>query len=220
MIPALIQPIDCASSWYKALLADYHKKHPYFEKEVTVQLLSLHLHILENIQRHFLICASHPDLSHRRALRKTLVDFANEEEHFVELIHQDLKDLKASPLPPPFEVELWWAYFDKQVYMRPFLRIGAALIYENLPEKSKDIISRLTHAPYLNANNTRFFTALHRNNALSHGSELLASLQGARLDNHHLEELKEGANKGFFLLEKMVHWAFTQHLKSDVKKAA
>lgn len=220
MIPTLLQPIDNASSWYRMLLLDYHKQHPYFEKEVTIQLLSLHLHLLENIQRHFLICASHPDLSHRRALRKTLVDFANEEEHYVELIREDLKDLKSPPLAAPFEVELWWAYFDKQVYMRPFLRIGAALIYEHLYEKSKDTHAKLTHAPYLNASNTRFFATLHRNNALTHGSELLASLQGARLENHHIEELREGASKGFILLEKMILWAFNQHRHPTHKKAA
>lgn len=220
MFHALIQPIDNASNWYKALLVEYHKKHPFFEKEVTIQLLSIHLHLLENIQRHFLICASHPDLAHRRALRKTLVDFANEEEHFAELIHKDLKELKATPLPAPFEVELWWAYFDKQVYTHPFLRIGAALIYENLPEKAKDTISRLTHAPYLNPNNTHFFSALHRNHALSHGAELLASLQGARLENHHIDQLKEGATKGFFLLEKIIQKAFQEQNSDVVKKAA
>ncbi len=220
MIQPLIQQIEESATWYRSFLLEYQKQHPSLEKEVTVQLLSVHFHLLQNIQRHYLVCASHPHLSHRRSLRKTIVDFANVEEQYADLILQDLKDLNATLLPPPFEVELWWSYFDTHNFNQPFLRIGAALICEKISEKSKDVFTRLTHAPYLNHRNTRFFSAYHRNDALKHGSELLTSLQGARLEAHHIAELNDGAVKGFFLLERLINWAFYVHKRHPLKIAA
>src|SRR5689334_3018490 len=84
------------------------------------RFLSMQHHLTKGVQRHFLIAASHPDLARRRKLRGFLVRFANEEELHFEIARQDLDRMEAPLLPRPFDVALWWAYFDSIIDTRPF----------------------------------------------------------------------------------------------------
>jgi hypothetical protein len=72
------------------------------------------------------------DLARKKALRKFLFDFANEEELHYLVAAGDLARMGLPILAEPFDVTLWHAYFRSIVDERPFIRLGAACVLENL----------------------------------------------------------------------------------------
>jgi hypothetical protein len=177
-------------------------------RERYVRYLSMQHHLTNGVQRHFFAAASHPDLAHRRQLRRFLVEFANEEELHYQIAAKDLEALGVEPLPPPLDVKLWWAYFDKVVHDRPFLRLGATCILENIAGTAGDVITRLfAAAPYLTPRNTRFFTIHRHDETLPHGDQILAALEAAGLDPRHFDDLQEGAETGLTIYLRLARWS-------------
>ena len=176
-------------------------------RERYVRFLSMQHHLTRGVQRHFLMAASHPDLARRRKLRAFLVRFANEEELHFEIARDDLARVDSDVLPKPLDVTLWWTYFDSIIASRPFVRLGATCILENISDGSEDVIGRLvSKATYLNRENTRFLTIHRHQGDVAHGAEILEALADAQLEPRHFDDLAEGARNATILYCRMIGW--------------
>lgn len=178
-----------------------------FTRERYVRYLSMQYHLTKGVQRHFLIAASHPSMVGRPALRQFLIHFALEEETHYEMARRDVEAVGQTLLPCPFDVTLWWAYFDSVIYRQPFLRLGATCILENLGPGAGELAKALlASAPYLTAQNTTFLR-LHIHDDVPHGDDIVAALASARLDAEELADLEDGARAGAILYLRMAAWA-------------
>ncbi len=178
-------------------------------RERYVRYLSMQYHMTKGVQRPFLTIAAHPDLSRRRELRKFICNFANEEEFHYAVAARDLEQLGEKILPIPFDVELWWAYFDKIVVDRPFVRLGATAVLENLgPGSREEVAALFGRANYLTPKNTVFLRIHQHDETIPHGDQIIAALSSTRFDAQHYADLREGAQKGTILYLRMAAWAF------------
>lgn len=199
--------IDKAQNFFRARLEKVAAEGGLSEQQY-IRYLTMQYHLTKGVQRPFFQIAAHEDMSHRRTFRKFLVEFANEEELHFEIALKDLSALGVEPLPCPLDVKLWWSYFNALVEERPFVRLGATTILENLSGKCQNVISTLLEkAPYLTKNNTRFLT-IHRHDLLPHGDQIMDALREARLEPHHLRDLEQGAEEASVMYFRMSEWAF------------
>ena len=176
-------------------------------REMYVRYLTFQYHLTKGVQRHFLKVAGHPRLSGKAGLRNFLFKFGLEEEAHYKVAEIDLERMGEKPLPCPIDVSLWWAYFDQIVEHRPFVRLGATCVLENLGAGAGALGHRLLdEAPFLNKGNTRFLT-IHFHELLPHGDQIINALTSAPLDPLDIEELIEGANIGSILYLRMAAWA-------------
>lgn len=176
-------------------------------RSVYVRYLSFQHHLTKGVQRHFLTIAAHPTLSGRRQLRDFLYRFALEEEPHFDIARHDLEVMGESPLPCPLDVKLWWAYFDGIVLTRPFVRLGATCILENLGAGAGELGHKLLDdAAFLNEKNTRFLQ-IHFHEELPHGDQIIAALRAVDLTDGELRDLVEGARTGAILYLRMARWA-------------
>ncbi len=176
--------------------------------EQYVRYLSMQFHLTKEVQRHFLRAASHSSLATKPKLREFLVNFGFEEELHYRIAEKDLENLGQPLLPAPLDVKLWWAYFDSVVDTRPFVRLGATCILENLGSGSIDVARRLLQsAPFVTERTARFMQ-IHMHEELPHGEQILAALASANLDAAQLSDLAEGAIVGATLYLRMVDWVF------------
>ena len=130
----------------------------------------------KGVQRDFLKVAGHPRLSGKAGLRSFLFKFGLEEEAHYKVAEIDLDRMGEKPLPCPLDVSLWWAYFDQIVEHRPFVRLGATCVLENLGAGAGALGHRLLdEAPFLNKGNTRFLT-IHFHELLPHGDQIINAL--------------------------------------------
>jgi hypothetical protein len=172
-----------------------------------IRYLSFQYHLTKDVQRYFLAIAGHPDLARRRSLRDFLCRFANEEELHYLVAANDLARLGLRPLPMPFDVELWHRYFSQVVVDRPFVRLGAAAILENISGGvARDWVKKALQGEFLTRENTKFLV-LHQHETLPHGDQLIAAIEGAGLTARHYADLVEGARKGTVLYLRMAEWA-------------
>jgi hypothetical protein len=180
-------------------------------KDRYVRFLSMQYHLTNGVQRPIMTAAAHADFAHRRSLRKFLVEFANEEELHYEIARRDLENLGVEPTPCPLDVKLWRAYFESIIVQRPFIRLGATCILENLAGTSGPVITRLfAAAPFLTPRNTRFF-AIHRHDeTLPHGDQIMEALAAAKLEDRHVEDLTEGAETGLTIYMRLVEWSLQE----------
>ena len=183
-----------------------------FTRERYVRYLSMQHHLTKGVQRHFLIAASHPSMVRKPQLRKFLIHFALEEETHYEMARRDVEALGDTLLPCPFDVRLWWAYFDSVIYERPFLRLGATCILENLGPGAGELAKALlASAPFLTRETTTFLR-LHIHDDVPHGDDIVAALAGAALDDAELADVEEGARAGATLYLRMAEWALRPEL--------
>ena len=175
--------------------------------EQYVRYLSFQYHLTRGVQRYFITAAAHPDLAKRKKLRAFLVNFANEEELHYLVAANDLRKLGQDPLPEPFDVTLWHAYFRSVVADRPFIRLGAACILENISAgPAHEPVQRALSAPFLNRENTKFLV-LHQHETLPHGDQIVDALEQANLDVGQIADLLDGARRGTVLYLRMVDWS-------------
>lgn len=176
-------------------------------EDMYVRYLSFQYHLTKGVQRAFFKVAGHPQLSGKNRLRQFLFKFALEEEPHYKVAEVDLERMSRKPLPCPLDVSLWWAYMDQIVEVRPFVRLGAAMVLENLGAGAGALGHRLLdNAPFLNKSNTRFLT-IHFHELLPHGAEIVQALETAPLDETDIEQLVEGANIGAIMYLRMAGWA-------------
>ena len=187
-----------------------HVKDDALSVSTYQRYLSMQYHLTRDVQRYFITAAAHSDLAHMRALRKFLLAFANEEEFHYLVAGNDLAKMGEQILPMPFDVELWHCYFTQVVATRPFVRLGAATVLDNLSDaNTRPYFRRLLSAPFLNRENTKFLV-LHMHETLPHGQQILDALQAAPLQQRHLGDLLEGARKGAVLYLRMAERALNQ----------
>lgn len=176
-------------------------------RSVYHRYLSFQYHLTKGVQRHFLTIASHPAFAGRRAFREFLFKFALEEEPHYDVARHDLEALGEIPLPSPLDVDLWWAYFDRVVHQRPFVRLGATCVLENLGAGAGDLGHQLLdEADFLDERNTRFLQ-IHFHEQLPHGDQIIAALNGIQPDASELADLCEGARAGATQYLRMARWA-------------
>lgn len=176
-------------------------------ESVYVRYLSFQYHLTKRVQKHFLAIASHHSMSGRRSLRDFLYRFALEEEPHFDIARHDLENMGKAVLACPLDVKLWWSYFDIIVQTRPFVRLGATCVLENLGAGAGELGHQLLNdAPFLTPNNTRFLE-IHFHEELPHGDQIIAALKAVSLSEQELIDLAEGANTGAILYLRMARWA-------------
>ena len=164
-------------------------------------------HLTRGVQRYFMTAAAHSDMAHRKPLRAFLCEFASEEELHFTIAGNDLEAMGRLPEAEPFDVSLWHAYFEEVTAKRPFIRLGAACVLENLSAgEAREPLQRLLSSKFLDRNNTRFIV-LHQHETLPHGDQILEALQSADLDDRQIEDLVQGARQGGLMFLRMVDWA-------------
>lgn len=184
-----------------------HVRNTGLSVDMYHRYLSMQYHLTKGVQRYFLTAAAHADLARMRRLRRFLFDFANEEELHYLVAGKDISTLGLPVLPEPIDVQLWHAYFGQVVVTRPFVRLGAACLLENLSSPdNRPLIAKLLQAPFLSPANTKFLV-LHMHETLPHGEQILAALSQETLDPRQQDDLVEGARKGGVMYLRMVDWA-------------
>lgn len=198
--------IECAKLLFHSILVQLHQNGGMTET-AYVRYLSFQHHLTNGVQRHFLTIVSHPSLAGKRHFRDFLYRFALEEEPHYDIARHDLEVLGRTVLPCPIDVKLWWAYFDSVVPTRPFLRLGATCVLENLGAGAGAIGHQLLdEAPFLNEKNTRFLR-IHFHEDLPHGEQILAAIKEANPSDLEIRDLEEGATIGATLYLRMANWA-------------
>lgn len=195
-----------AQERFADLLSSYLVDHP-TTVDQYIRYLSFQYHLTKDVQRYFLAIAAHADLARRRPLREFLYRFANEEELHYLVAANDLAKLGLRPLPMPFDVELWHNFFGKVVADRPFVRLGAAVILENIADGvAKEWVKKALQGAFLTRDNTKFLV-LHQHETLPHGNQILTAIEEGGLESRHFADLAEGARKGTVLYLRMAEWA-------------
>jgi hypothetical protein len=175
--------------------------------EQYARYLTMQFHLTRDVQTYFVAAAGHRDLARRRALRKFLVEFANEEELHYLVAANDLSALGLEVGPAPIDVVLWHSYFRGVVHERPFVRLGAACVLENISGgPAKGEVRRAMWAPFINRANSKFLV-LHQHEILPHGDQILEALDRADLEERHLADLEFGASVAVVLYLRMAEWA-------------
>jgi hypothetical protein len=191
--------IKASQSTFRKMLLDAQKTGG-LTQDRYCKYLSMQYHLTKDVQRHFYTAAGNHQLVHKKALREFLVKFALEEESHFEIALRDLKNLGREPGESPVPIKIWWAYFDSVVSSKPFLRLGATCILENVSEGNSDVIDSLfKEADYLNPKNTVFFRIHRHGEELPHGHEILNALKSADLNEPQVLQLIEGAQTGLLL---------------------
>ncbi len=214
-LPDLYSCIAEAQERFAALLKSYLLDHQ-TTVDQYIRYLSFQYHLTKDVQRYFLTIAAHPDLARRRALREFLYRFANEEELHYLVAASDLAKLGMRPLPVPFDVELWHRYFTDVVVDRPFVRLGAAAILENISDgPAREWVRKALQGSFLTRDNTKFLV-LHQHEVLPHGNQILAAVEDGGLEPRHFADLIEGARKGTVLYLRMAEWAIRPATLSSI----
>lgn len=169
--------------------------------------LSFQYHMTKGVQAYFFRVAASSKLARMRKLRKFFARFANEEELHYLVAASDLTALGLNILPEPFDVALWHSYFNSVVDKNPFIRVGAALILENISDGSaRPLVKKALAADFMNRENTKFLV-LHQHETLPHGDQLLEAVTSAPLSVSDIDDLVLGAKQGTVLYLRMVDWA-------------
>lgn len=176
-------------------------------RERYVRFLSMQYHLTQGVQRHFMAIAASPLTARKKALRAWLIGFAQEEEFHYQIAEADLRELGAQPLAIPFDTELWWCYFDAAIATRPYIRLGATAILENISDGSADVLDDMIRtSDFLTPKSLRFLTIHRHGPNLAHGDQVLQALQEARLNDGEWSDVLLGAERATTLYMRFVHW--------------
>lgn len=171
------------------------------------RFLTFEYHMTRGVQTYFMRVAASRRLSRMRPLRKFFVNFANEEELHYLVAASDLKALNLPILPMPFDVALWHAYFDKVTDTNPFIRVGTAIILENISAgPARPLVKEALSAPFLTRENTKFLV-LHQHETLPHGDQIIEVIVNAPLETADVDDLVLGAQQGIVLYLRLAEWA-------------
>lgn len=171
-----------------------------------VRYLSMQYHLTRNVQKHFFAIASHSSLITKPRLREFLIAFGLEEEPHYRIAQKDLENLHQELIPIILDIKLWWAYFDSIIDSRPFVRLGATCVLENLGSGGSDIIKRLLLNTKFITEQTSRFVKIHLHEELPHGDRIIDALQQIDPNPEILRDLKEGAETGAILYLRMLDW--------------
>lgn len=176
------------------------------DEDSYARYLTMQYHLTRGVQRYFLAVAANPAFTSRRVFRTFLFGFANEEEQHFQLAERDLASLGRAVGNMPFDVELWHSYFERVTPVRPFVRLGAACVLENISAGAvRQPLRQLLAAPFLNERNTRFIV-LHQHETLPHGEQIIAALRAIGPHDEEVKDLVLGAKRGAVLYLRMTDW--------------
>jgi len=179
-----------------------------FTKETYCCYLTMQYHLTKGVQRYFLEIASHPAFAGRHAFREFLFRFAIEEEPHFGVAEGDLRELDARPGPLPLDVTLWHVYFQRIISERPFIRMGAATVLENVgPGGGETLKALLASADFITPATSRFIR-IHMHEELPHGDQLLDALSSLDLSEQEIADLCLGARQGAVMFFRMIDDAF------------
>lgn len=181
-----------------------------FEVEQYARFLTMQYWLTQDVQAEFYTMAGHRSLRNRKSLREFFVKFAEEEEPHYMIAGKDLEKLGLQPGDRPIDVVLWKTYFEKEVWNRPFIRLGATCILENISNKSNDeILTLVKNSPGINEDNTRFLILHMHGPALPHGEEVLEAIEAVELSDEEWKDLEFGAQIGKKIYLQLVNWIIT-----------
>lgn len=177
-------------------------------KEQYARFLSMQYHLTKGVQKHFMGIAANSDIGKsKKRLRTWLLGFAQEEEFHYQIALNDLKNLGEPLVDCPLDIKLWWLHFDKMVQERPFARLGATCILENISEKSGDVIGQLIQqSTFLKPENLKFLTIHQHGPNLDHGNQIVEALEEADLSEAEWKDVQEGAEVATVFYLRFVHW--------------
>lgn len=179
-------------------------------QERYARFLTMQYHLTKGVQRHFMAIAANSITANRRNLRKFLINFAQEEEFHYEIAKADLKALGREVEEIPLDTKIWWLFFDSIIEDRPFIRLGATCILENISSEASDILDALIkNSNYLNPKNLRFLTIHRHGPNLAHGDQILEAIQSSDLSNAELDDLAYGAHIATIFYMRSIHWIVT-----------
>ncbi|MBX3033954.1 MAG: hypothetical protein KF865_08515 [Bdellovibrionaceae bacterium] len=179
-------------------------------KERYARFLTMQYHLTKGVQKHFLQIAGHPKTAKKRELRKWLIGFAQEEEFHFEIAKSDLKEMGLEPGAFPLDTKLWWLYFDHLIQDRPFVRLGATCVLENISDGSAEVLDRMIRTSgYLTPKNLKFLTIHRHGPNLDHGDQVLKALEGANLSEEEMADVIEGARTATVMYMRFMHWILT-----------
>lgn len=200
------QAIAKAQTAFREIL-EGGKKTGGLTKERYARFLTMQYHLTRGVQRHFMFIAGHPVTAKKRELRKFLINFAQEEEFHYMIAESDLKELGLVPGPCPLDIKLWWLFFDDVIKERPFVRLGATCILENIADGSSAVLDEMIQSSgYLNPKNLRFLIIHRHGPNLAHGDEILAALEGADLSAEELADVLEGTRFATLMYMRLTQW--------------
>ena len=206
MLSPLHSQIESAQALFAQVLEGALRSGP-VSVEQYCRYLSMQYHLTKDVQTYFFAIAANSALAKRRKLRRFLCEFANEEELHYLVAANDLLAFGRRPLPEPLDVTLWHSYFRSIVAARPFVRLGAAAILENLSAGvAREPARRALSAPFMTRNNTKFLV-LHQHETNPHGEQILAALEHETFSSAELQDLMLGARQATVLYMRMAKWA-------------
>lgn len=190
------------------------------DRDQYVRYLSFQYHLTRDVQVYLLAIAAHRDLARRRALREFLCRIANEDELKYLVAAKDLATFGLAPLPINVDVELWHAYFRSVMHKRPFVRLGATVLLDNIGAgPARQWMQQALQGDFVDRSNSRFIV-LQQHEAVAPGSQIMAALAKADLKPRHLTDLVEGARKATVLYLRMVDWALRPDAASRICDAS
>ena len=167
-------------------------------------------YLTQDVQKEFYDAAGHRSLYNRKSLRKFLVKFGEEEEPHYVMAKEDAENIGQKIGEKPIDVMLWKTYFENTVAARPFVRIGATCILENMADTSTaDIVHLLENTPELSESSTRFIRLHMHGDDLPHGDELYDALEAVELSADELADLELGARIGRKIYIQIADWIVT-----------
>lgn len=203
--------VQIAQTKFKNKLTEMHKDGG-LTKERYTRFLTMQYHLTKGVQKHFMAIAANSKTARKKGLRKFLVNFAQEEEFHYEIAKADLKELGQEPGPMPFDTQVWWLYFGSLIETRPFVRLGATCILENIADGSSEILDQMIkESDFLNPKNLRFLIIHRHGPNLAHGDQILEALEQAELTEEELADVIHGAEVGTMLYMRFAHWIATGH---------
>ncbi|CAK0764135.1 Iron-containing redox enzyme family protein [Azospirillaceae bacterium] len=174
-----------------------------------IRFLSMQYHLTKHAYWYFTVAASHASISRKKILRNFLIQFAREEELHYLVAGKDILSIGGEILSEPIDVTLWHAFFQKVVLERPFERLGAACVLENISGgQVKPQVKRLLSTPFLNRDNTRFII-IHQHEKIPHGEQILKIFKEIDMNAQELEDLNKGAEIGACLYLRMIDWSMS-----------
>jgi hypothetical protein len=205
----VIENIKKAQELFRSRMQWFKEKGGITE-EFYVRLLSMEYHLTNGVQRHFLGVAAHPSMAKKKALRKFLFDFANEEELHYLIAKKDLENMGREPYECTIDIQLWKSYFDSIIQEKPFLRLGGTCILENITAGARDLTrDLLKSAKFLNEKNTRFVVIHQHTEDVPHGDQIIEALTNAKLSDQEMSDLIEGCRISTILFMRMIDWCIS-----------
>lgn len=202
----LIQIIENSKDLLREKLSNL-ENHGGLSKEMYCRYLTFQYHLTKGVQKVFMAIAAHEVTAQRKPLRKWLIQFSDEEEFHFKIAESDLKSLGEAPGPIPVDVKQWWLFFDEIIENRPFIRLGATSILENVAGKSGDVIQKMIETSnFLNASNTRFVIIHQHGPSLDHGNQIINILKESNLTESEYADVLYGAELGSAFFMRFINW--------------